>query len=167
MTFAAMDQAIDYVQVAHPSGMIEVPVDVVMRFVAPMWGFTQQEFALLPASRRGIWWFISTGETPVTFVLADPFVTVLDYGVDVNDAEREALALEAEDDALALVLVVMPSRPGEPVTGNFRAPLVFNLRERKVMQVVNRDERYQIAATVDLSAYPLLPAGAVETTSEG
>lgn len=157
MTLAAMDQAVDRVQVAHPSGMVEVPVDVIMHFVAPMWGFAQQDFALLPASRQGIWWFIATGDTPVTFVLADPFVAAPDYGVDINDAEREALALDAEDDALALVLLVMPTRPGEAVTANFRAPLVFNLRERTVMQVVNRDDRHQLAAPVDLSAYPLHP----------
>jgi flagellar assembly factor FliW len=152
-----MDPTVDRVQVAHPSGVVEVPADVVMRFVTPMWGFAQQEFVLLPASRQGIWWFISTGDHPVTFVLADPFVAAPDYGVDVNDAEREALALDAEDDALALVLLVMPTRPGEQVTGNFRAPLVFNLRERRVMQVVNRDDRYQLAAPVDLNAYPVAP----------
>jgi flagellar assembly factor FliW len=150
-----MDSTLDRVLVTHPSGPMEVPADVLMRFVAPMWGFTQREFALLPASRQGIWWLISTGDQPVTFVLADPFVAAADYAIDMNDSEQEALGLKDLNDALALVLLVMPSRAGDPVTGNFRAPLVFNLRERTVLQVVNRDEQYHLASPVDLSAYPL------------
>jgi flagellar assembly factor FliW len=82
----------------------------------------------------------------------------------MNDSEQEALGLQDLNDALALVLLVMPSRAGDPVTGNFRAPLVFNLRERTVLQVVNRDEQYHLASPVDLSAYPL-PAPPVDEST--
>lgn len=138
-----------------------------MRFTVPLWGFSQTEFALLPASRQGVWWFVSTAEPTVTFVLADPFVAMTDYVVDVNDGERETLALQDENDALVLVMLVMPAQPGEPVTGNFRAPLIFNLRARQVMQVVNRDDRYQLTTPVDLTAYPLTDNAAAVSPTTG
>lgn len=148
-----MQQTGDFVTVSHPSGPMHVPVDAVMQFTTPMWGFEQTRFALLPTSRGGVWWFISIDEPVVTFVLADPFVASADYAIDLNDAERDELGLRDENDVLALVMLVMPPNPAEPVTANFRAPLIFNLREQRVKQVVNRDDRHQLAERVDLSLY--------------
>lgn len=155
-----MEQSQGMITIAHSLGTIEVPGDAVMRFVTPMWGFEQHnEFALLPAARQGLWWFIATGETPTTFVLADPFVSAGNYAIDLTDAERDELALADENDALALVLLAMPAAPGEPVRGNFRAPLIFNVTQRKVKQIVNRDDRHQLDQVVDLSRYPANEAG--------
>lgn len=154
-----MEQAFDRVQVAHPSGLIEVPADTLVHFTTPMWGFEAlRDFALLPSKREGVWWFISTGDTPTTFVLADPFVAVDDYSIDLTDSERSELGLQDESDALALVMLAMPSAPSQSVTGNFKAPLVFNLATRRVKQVVNRDERYGLAEPVNLGVYALHPS---------
>lgn len=161
-----MDQTVEHVQVAHPSGLIEVPADVIMRFVTPMWGFEQHPgFALLPAARQGLWWFISPGDNPATFVLADPFVALEGYSIDLTDQERAELDLQDEGDALALVMLTMPATPSQPVTGNFRAPLVFNLAERRVKQVVVVEEEYGLAQPVDLSLYAL-KAGDAEGNSD-
>lgn len=150
----ATEKVNDIVQVSHPSGPVNVPSDALMHFTTPMWGFEHVDaFALLPTDRQGLWWFISTNDTPTTFVLADPFVASADYEIDLNDAERDELGLRDETDALALVMLVMPSAPGQPVTANFRAPLIFNLSENKVKQVVNRDDRSQLAQQVNLSLY--------------
>lgn len=155
-----MEQSQGTVTIAHLTGTIEVPAEAVMRFTSPMWGFGDHtEFVLLPAARQGLWWFISTAEMPTTFVLADPFVASEEYSIDLTDTEREELAIEQESDALALVLLAMPAASGEPVTGNFRAPLVFNTSERKVKQVVNRDDRHQLNQAIDLSRYPAQEAG--------
>jgi flagellar assembly factor FliW len=141
-------------------GRLDVPAEALMHFAAPMWGFERhREFALLPAARKGLWWFISTADTPTTFILADPFVAQDGYGIDLNDSERDQLALHDVNDALALVVVAMPAAPGEAVTANFRAPLVFNVAERRVMQVVNRDDRQQLNAVIDLAKYPAQDGG--------
>lgn len=151
-----MEQSRGPVAIAHPLGMMEVPADAVMRFTVPMWGFEpHREFALLPAARRGLWWFLSTTDSATTFVLADPFVAVDGYSIDLTDHERDELALVNEADALALVLVALPGAAGGSVTANFRAPLVFNLSKCLVKQVVNRDEQFGLAEAVDLSRYPL------------
>jgi flagellar assembly factor FliW len=164
----ATEKANDVVEVSHPSGTVSVPSDALMHFTTPMWGFEQADaFALLPTDRQGLWWFISTNDAPATFVLADPFVASADYEIDLNDAERDELGLRDETDALALVMLVMPSAPGQTVTANFRAPLIFNLRENKVKQVVNRDDRHQLAQPVSLSLYvPHNPESENNTATE-
>lgn len=145
------------ITIAHPLGRIEVPTDAVMHFSTPLLGFSHSAYALLPAARRGLWWLIATDGTPTTFVLADPFAVIADYAVDLNEREREALSLHDERDALVLVLLVMPAASNEQASGNFRAPLVFNLAARKVQQVMHRDERYGLGEPVDLALYALMP----------
>jgi len=52
------------------------------------------------------------------------------------------------------VMVALPATAGEPATANFRAPIVFNLRERLALQIVSRDERWGMQEPIDLAKYP-------------
>ncbi len=126
-----------------------------MHFTEALWGFPERSaYALLPAARHGLWWLLSVDEPQTTFVLADPFVGHPEYGIDLGDAERDALQIVEPTDALALVMVALPMTPSEPITGNFRAPIVFNLRKGLAQQVVNRDEQYSLREPMDLADYP-------------
>jgi flagellar assembly factor FliW len=141
-------------------GTIDVSGDAIMRFISPLWGFPDRtEYALLPAARQGLWWLLSVQEPHTTFVLADPFVGHPDYAIDLGDAEREALQIAQPTDALALVMVALPMTPAEPVTGNFRAPIVFNISQGVAQQVVNRDERHSLREPMNLAEYPATEHG--------
>jgi len=136
-------------------GTIEVSGDAVMHFTEALRGFPDRTaYALLPAARQGLWWLLSIDEPQTTFVLADPFVGHADYSIDLGESEREALQIVDPTDALALVMVALPMTTGEPVTGNFRAPIVFNISKGLARQVVNRDEQYALREPMDLAAYP-------------
>lgn len=136
-------------------GSIEVHADAVMRFVEPLWGFADHtEYALLPAARHGLWWLLSLTDSSAVFVLADPFVMQSEYVIDLGDAEKAALEIEADTDAIALVMMTLPSQAGEEVTANFRAPIIVNVRQRLAMQIVNRDEASSMRQRVDLTVYP-------------
>ena len=136
-------------------GTIEVSGDAVMHFTEALWGFPERTaYALLPAARHGLWWLLSVHEPQTTFVLADPFVSHPEYGIDLGDTERASLQIEQPTDALALVIVTLPMTPSEPVTGNFRAPIVFNVSKGLAQQVVNRDEQYSLREPMDLAVYP-------------
>ena len=135
-------------------GTIEVSGEAVMHFTEALWGFPERTaYALLPAARQGLWWLLSVQEPHTTFVLADPFVSHADYGIDLGELEREALQIVEPTDALALVMVALPMTPSEAVTGNFRAPIVFNISRKLAQQVVNRDENYSLREPMDLAAY--------------
>ena len=136
-------------------GDVEVTDDVIMSFLAPLWGFPRHgEFALLPAARDGLWWLQSMSDGGVTFLLADPFVLDAEYGVDLGETERAALHIEQPSDALGLVMLTLPATTSEQATGNFRAPLVFNVGRRVAMQVVSRDDKHELRRAVSLEVFP-------------
>lgn len=150
-----MEQSPGSVTIVHHFGAIEVPLDAVMRFVDPIGGFPDQvEYALLPAQRDGVWWLMALGDASTTFVLADPFAANAAYTIDLSEADKQRLRIEAEADVIALIMVALPAAAGQPVTANFRAPIVINLRERLALQIVHRDEQWSLQTPLDLAVYP-------------
>lgn len=150
-----MDAPSEMIAIVHPFGTLEVARDALMTFPAGgPFGFEKvTSFALLPAARQGLWWFMSPTEPPTTFVLADPFVSFPGYELDLGDLEKAQLQVEQAEDVLALVMLTMPEHGA--VTANLRAPIVFNLRTRLAAQVVSRDESHGLAVPIDLSVYPV------------
>ena len=144
-----------YTITSPTDGTIEVSGDAVMHFTEALWGFPERTaYALLPAARHGLWWLLSVDGPQTTFVLADPFVGHPGYGIDLGDSERDALQIVGPTDVMALVMVALPMTQDQPVTGNFRAPIVFNINKGLAQQVVNRDEQYSLREPMDLAVYP-------------
>jgi flagellar assembly factor FliW len=141
-------------------GDVVVTDDVVMTFETPLWGFgDHREFALLPAARDGLWWLQSMHSDTITFLLADPFVLDAHYALDLGDTERQSLGIEQPSDAFSLVMVTLPATDADGATGNFRAPLVFNVGLRRGMQVVSRDEGHELRRPVTLDVFPAQESG--------
>ncbi len=137
-------------------GDIAVPNAAIMQFPVSLGGFPEErEFALLPAPREGMWLLQSTADAGLMFVLGDPFVLDASFAIDLSAADKDTLDLEHEADALALVMFVLSSTGGGECTANFRAPLVFNVRNQRGLQVVNREDRHELQRSVSLETYPL------------
>ncbi len=135
-------------------GDIVVSAAWVMHLPQPLGGFPlHRDFALIPAARNGLWWLQSLQDPDLTFLLGDPFIVDADYAFDLGEVERAALRIERESDAFGLTMVTLPSASGSDATANFRAPLVFNLARRLVLQVVSRDDAHSVRRPIDLSAY--------------
>ena len=142
------------VVIDHPEGQIEVPASSVVRLNAPLYGFPGRvEYALIPAARQGLWWFISVDQPTATFVLADPFRAKPGFTVDLTEADSHALDVTMPEDALILVLVTLPLASGTPATANFRAPLVLNLRARRAAQTISLDESARLQEPIDLASF--------------
>ena len=58
-----------------------------------------------------------------------------DYAPEIDDAQADALGLEAAEDALILVIVTVGERP-EDATANLLAPIVVNVHTRASAQIV-------------------------------
>jgi flagellar assembly factor FliW len=138
--------------------------ELLIEFCRPLWGFADHKhFGLRPAARDGVWWLQSTDTGGPTFVLADPFVVDQAYVVDLGEKERATLAIAAPDEALTLVMLALPVGKGGVVTGNFRAPLVINIRTHTALQVVSRDDSHEMQRAVNLAKYPLCDDGTAPT----
>lgn len=141
-------------------GVLEVPAMTMMHFAVPLLGFPEERtFSLLPAMRDGLWWMLSESNSSLTFLLADPFISDPGYVLDITETDERTLGLTTSEQALALVLVAFPNSTDEPVTANFRAPLVFNLATQTVLQVVSRNESHSMRHPIDLASFEMQDDG--------
>ncbi|MES2521539.1 MAG: flagellar assembly protein FliW [Gemmatimonadota bacterium] len=141
-------------------GDVIMPLHARMRLTTPLFGLPDHpEYALLPAARAGLWWLQAMNDPGIAFILADPFVLDPDYVIDLGDVERDSLGITEEADAFALVMLTLPATDSDAVTANFRAPLVFNLREQRGLQIVARNDTYTLRTPVELSSLPPQPDG--------
>ena len=154
ITPAAAPASTMYTITSASFGVLEVPDITLMTFAQPLLGFPDDRlFTLLPAARDGLWWMLSASNPSLTFLLADPFLTDPAYVLDIGESDERTLGLASPQQALALVLVAFPTTTTEPVTANFRAPIIFNLATRAALQVVSRDESHDMRRPIDLRAY--------------
>lgn len=88
-------------------------------------------------------WIQSLDDGSIAFVLINPLLFKPDYMVEVSEAEVSDLDLTNEDDAVISTIVTMPSNP-QNMTANLKAPLIFNLRNRKGKQIILNHSSYSI-----------------------
>lgn len=79
--------------------------------------------------------FLQVVEVPeLSFVCMDAAAVKTDYEVPLGDADAQALGLTQVQDALVLVLLVVPPDPRQ-MTANLAAPLVVNTQTRVGRQI--------------------------------
>lgn len=134
-------------------GDVSVPATSVYSFPNGLPGFeTHTRFALIPAAGRHVFWLQSLDERALAFVMADPFVAIEGYAVDLKPSELRELDLQDSADALVFVIVTLPAQEQEGATANFRGPVVLNTRTRVGRQVVSAADTYDIHTPFNLRA---------------
>lgn len=107
-------------------------------------GFEDQgEFVLLRSEAdEPFSWFVSARDPELSFAVADPdhFVTE-SYVLTVGDLERELLQLR-DDDTVEVYVLVSAADSGPGVTGNLKAPLIVNARNRRGKQLLLYSSRF-------------------------
>ncbi len=86
-------------------------------------------------------WLQSLDDGSIAFVLINPLLFKPNYAVEVTEAEVADLSLTSEEDAVISVIITMPSNP-QNMTANLKAPLVFNLKNRKGKQLILNHAEY-------------------------
>ena len=74
-------------------------------------------------------------------MLINPLLFKPDYTVEVTEAEVSDLEIKSEEDAVISVIITMPSNP-QNMTANLKAPLIFNLTNRKGKQIILNNSAY-------------------------
>lgn len=86
-------------------------------------------------------WLQSTDDGSMAFVIISPLTFRPDYTVEVSEEEIATLTLESADDAVISVIVTIPMDP-KKMSANLKAPLIFNLKNRRGKQVIVKDAQY-------------------------
>ena len=122
---------------------IEVDENDVITLPSGLVGFPElKQYVLLDHDENSPFkWLQSLDDGAIAFVLINPLLFRPDFTVEVNEAEVVDLGLDNEEDAVISVIITMPSDP-QKMTANLKAPLVFNLKNRKGRQVILNNSEY-------------------------
>ncbi len=114
-----------------------------LTFVKGLAGFEDlKEFVVMPNRKEGPLFWIQSVEAPdIAFVLTDPTNFFLDYSVVPEEAERKKLELGSDDPCFILSIVTV--RQDKTVTLNLQAPILYNPKNNKVMQVILEGSSYR------------------------
>lgn len=124
-------------------GEIEVRESDVIELPSGLIGFPElTKYVLLDHDKESPFkWLQSLQDGGIAFVLINPLLFNPDYTVEVSEAEVSDLKLSSEEDAVISVIVTMPSNP-QNMTANLKAPLVFNLKNRRGKQLILNNPAY-------------------------
>ena len=111
--------------------------DVIVSFPAGLAGFENiTEFRLFePLGGYPLRFLQAVDQPDLSFVCMDAAAVKLDYEVPLGDDDAAFLALKQAEDALVLLLVVVPEDPRQ-ATANLAGPLVINTHSRQGRQVM-------------------------------
>lgn len=124
-------------------GEIEVKSADVIELASGLIGFPElKRYVLLDHDKDSPFkWLQSLDDGAIAFVLVNPLLFKPDYAVEVTETEVTDLDLKSEEDAVISVIITIPSNP-QNMTANLKAPLVFNLKNRRGKQLVVSSSTY-------------------------
>jgi flagellar assembly factor FliW len=124
-------------------GEIDVPEGDVIHLPSGLIGFPElKQYVLLDHDKDSPFkWFQSIEDGAIAFVLIDPLLFNPEYVAEVTDAELAELDVQGEEDLVISVIVTVPSNP-QNMTANLKAPLIFNLKNRRGKQVILNTSTY-------------------------
>lgn len=126
-------------------GVIEPDESAVINFPEGLYGFEGlRRFVLIDVEPDSpCRWMQSLDDGDISFVVFDPWAVLPDYTPRVPRVELVRLGLESPEEAVYLVIAVVPEDMGQ-MTVNLRAPLVINPGTREARQVILPGDRYSI-----------------------
>lgn len=131
-------------------GVCSIDPEEIVTFQNGMPGFEDvHQYILLGngAEDTALMWLQSTENPDLAFVVARPETFRSEYKPKIKQAELKEIKLETAEDALVLVIAVVPEDV-KKMTINLRAPLVINRRTKLAKQIVLEDENFSIREAV-------------------
>jgi flagellar assembly factor FliW len=130
-------------------GEVEVAEEQIYTLTAPVPGFpaTKRFFFIQKEKIAPFQWMQSIEEGELTFVVVGPHQFFHDYSPAIGMAELKELGMERVEEALLMVIVVLPEDMTK-MTANLRGPLVINNADRKMKQVFMESDRWTVRESI-------------------
>jgi flagellar assembly factor FliW len=139
-------------------GALEIPVDDVITFTAPIAGFADsRRYVLVPhtladgTDKASVAWLQSLDAPFQAFVVTDPWMIDPDYAPEISDADAADMGLDSFQHARVFAILTIPDDPRE-MSINLRAPIVVNAIDRRAKQVVLLGDEYGTRHPVSVPA---------------
>ena len=128
------------------------PFKRLVHFRNGLFGFPEhRQFTLRATDHEGLYWLQSNEDEALAFLLADPFVFVRDYVVELHDAEVAELGTTAASDLPGRASGPLPRPPDRPGTPNLPGAVAERMRTGRAKQVILTDTEFGLRHPVDLS----------------
>jgi len=131
-------------------GEIVVREEDIITFEEGLPGFEdEKKFVILDTCAPGeagepvFRWLQCVDNPMLAFAIADPFVFVPEYEVELDEDVIEPLEIEKESDVVLYAITVVPGDIRK-TSINLKAPLVINIKNNKGMQVILDTNKYSI-----------------------
>lgn len=93
---------------------------------------------------HSLFWIQDLDDGDLAFLCVVPWVAFPDYDIDIDE---KSLGIDDEADVRVLSLLTTRREDGtSTMTANLRAPLVVDVRQRRLQQVILSDSRWPIRA---------------------
>jgi len=138
-------------------GQFEVPDSKVIRMARPVLGFeSQTTFCLIELEDLlPFYWFQSTEEPSVAFLVCNPSLLFPDYRIEVNSNEIAELEASEVTAVETYVIVTIPKDPSK-MSVNLQGPILVNTANNRAKQLVLVNSEYKVRHSL-LSALETLP----------
>jgi flagellar assembly factor FliW len=126
--------------------------DQTIHFPEGIFGFPEcRSYALFRTAHPGLFWLQSTEHETLTLLLADPFVFVDGYTVELAESDARRLDAVAAADVAILVTVTIAESSEQPNTANLQGPIALNLKSGRARQVIVSDPTFGVRQPIDLT----------------
>jgi len=118
-------------------GDIEIDENLIYQFEKGIPGIRNvQRFVILDMEDNASFKWLQACDDPyLTMMMVDPSIIDDTYQVSLDDSQMKELQLEDPADAFYMAFVVIPESP-QDMTANLLAPVVFNFKKLRGMQVM-------------------------------
>lgn len=127
-------------------GELEIEKDLIFNFVLPIIGFNDlKEYAIIDYKPDSPFkWLQSIEDMSLAFPITLCSFFGIDYQFNIPDEEAELLGINSPDDVFVCNIVTIPASNPEGATVNLLAPVVVNLANKKAMQLILKDSKFEV-----------------------
>ena len=131
-------------------GELEAKPDQVVTLPLGMVGFPQLHKYILFQHRTDspFFWLQSMERADLAFVLVNPLLFEPTYQITLNGSDRKLLEVGDAKDVQVWVVVTIPHGNPEGMTANLKAPVVLNLDNRRMAQLILENSDYPLKRPV-------------------
>ncbi|MDR6553606.1 flagellar assembly protein FliW [Paenibacillus qinlingensis] len=125
-------------------GQLTYEEEDIITFIQGIPGFEDLHKYLIIESNdhEAIVYLQSIEDSLLHFAMLNPFYVYMQYEFELEEADREELAIQAEEDVAVWSLVTMHEDVGQ-TTINLLAPIILNKKGKKAKQVVLHKSEYR------------------------
>lgn len=127
-------------------GKIDIEEEKIIKMPFGMLGFSdKKKFIILQHQENSpFFWYQSTDDPGLAFVITDPFLFIPDYKIDLEATLKEMSWNGDENESCLDLFIVVNIPKGMPqkMTGNFIGPVLVNSKVHEAVQIVLSNSSY-------------------------